>query len=78
MKVKDLIEKLQKADPEATVIIKSSNFELKGAEVPVSSVYGTKTGSKKIEGFVDYFDGESYSKETWSSFGGEESIVHIS
>jgi hypothetical protein len=78
MKVKDLIKALETVDPEATVIITSSNFELRGAQIPVSYVHESKKGSKRIQGFRDAFDGDSYDKETWSTIGGEESVIVIS
>lgn len=75
MKVKDLIEKLEKVDPEAEVITSSSNFELKFSKVSVSNVMQFETGKKEKRGFFDAFDGESYEREIWSVIGGEENVV---
>lgn len=65
-------------DPEAEVLVKSNNFELKGADVPASVVYQSMEGSKKIKTFVDAFDHETYEKEIWSMFGGDLPVIYIS
>lgn len=77
MKVKHLIEKLLKTDPEAEVIITSSNFELNGADVPLGGLIESDKGSKKERTFRDAFDGEIYSKEIWSISGGSLSVIHF-
>jgi hypothetical protein len=77
MKVKDLIENLKNVDPEATVILTSSNFELSGAEVPLSGILTGESGSKKSQTFRDAFDGGSYDKEVWSTFGGTEKVISL-
>jgi len=77
MKVKELIEKLRGQDPEATVIITSSNFELNGADVPLSGIIGGEAGSKEIRTFRDAFDGETYEKEVWSPYGGNEKVISL-
>jgi len=78
MKVRDLIKQLAKFDQNSTVIVTSSNFELDGSQVAVTSVYGTEEGSKKEQTFRDAFDGESYNKTTWSTQGGKLKVVKIS
>ncbi len=78
MTVKELINKLNLLDQNAEVIIKSSNFELNGAQVPVSLLYQTDKGSKKIKAFTDAFDGQTYNKEVWSMLDGDLSVVLIS
>jgi len=78
MEVHELIAKLQKCDPHATVIRTSSNFELNGASVKASGVHESKTGEKRQTNCRDAFDGTEYTTETWSTFGGEESIISIS
>jgi hypothetical protein len=77
MLVKDLIEKLKEQDPNAEVIVKSSNFELCGAYVPLDYISISNTGLKKKETFRDAFDGCAYSTEVWKLSGGAESIVII-
>jgi len=77
MKVKELIEKLKGQDPEATVIITSSNFELNGADVPLSGVIGGESGSKHMKTFRDAFDNETYEKEVWSPYGGQEKVISL-
>jgi hypothetical protein len=59
LRVKDLIAKLQKENPEAIIASTSSNFEKKGATEPSSGYYKFK-GDFKEETFVDGFDYESY------------------
>lgn len=78
MKVKDLIKKLEGLDQNAEVIVTSSNFELNGASVPVSFVHQYNEGSKKLQTFRDAFDGDTYSKETWSIIGGQTPVVMVS
>jgi hypothetical protein len=77
MKVKELVEKLLKMDQEATVITRSDNFELNGADVELKYVSEYKTGSKRVESFRDAFDGGKYSAETWSRLGGNESVITV-
>lgn len=77
MKVKDVIKKLEALDQNAEVITKSSNFELNGASVPVSFIHQYNEGSKETRTFRDAFDGETYSKETWSTVGGQIPVVII-
>lgn len=78
MKVKDLIKKLEALEQNAEVIVTSSNFELNGARVPVSVVHQYNEGSKEVRTFRDSFDGETYSKETWSIVGGQTPVVMVS
>ena len=75
MKVKDLIEKLQEFNQEADVILPSSNFELKGYKVSLSSTHQYDNGSKEIKTFRDAFDGGTYHKETYSIIGGNSPVV---
>ncbi len=56
----------------------SSNFELRGAHVPLSSVHQYNEGSKKNNEFRDAFDGETYTKEIWSIVGGQIPVVMVS
>jgi len=78
MKVKELIKKLEALDQNAEVIVTSSNFELNGASVPLSFVHQYNEGSKKTQTFRDAFDGDTYSKETWSIIGGKIPVVMVS
>lgn len=78
MKVKDLIEKLKECDQNATVIVTSSNYELRGARVEASGPHQYNEGIRKVETFTDDFDYEDYSKEVWSIVGGKEPVVVIS
>lgn len=78
MKVKQLIKRLQSCDPDSVVLVTSSNFELNNAGIPVNFVTETKEGSKTKRHFRDAFDGESYTKEVWSSYGGKLKVVHLS
>lgn len=75
MKAKDLIKKLGEVDPEAEIIVSSSNFELKNSRVSVTQVMPFETGKKETRGFYDAFDGISYEKEVWSVVGGNEKVV---
>jgi len=77
MTVKDLIKKLEVLDQNAEVIVTSSNFELNGASVSVSFVHQYNEGSKKVQTFRDAFDGDTYSKETWSVIGGQTPVVMV-
>ena len=77
MKVKDLIEKLKGMDQEAMVITKSDNFEMNGADVPLSMVHQYETGSREVENFRDAFDGCSYSSVTYSITGGDLRVVYL-
>lgn len=75
MKAKELIEILQK-DPEAEVVITTSNFEQGHAKVALGHV--SKWKMKKIRRqFRDAFDGGSYSDEVYemSPNDGEEVFV---
>lgn len=78
MKVKDLRELLEKLDQEAEVIVSSSNFEQNNAKISVSYVHQYNEGQKKTESFRDAFDGETYSKDTYSIIGGNTPVVMIS
>jgi len=78
MKVKELIEQLQSMNPEATVIIKSDNFEMRGANVEARFLNESSEGKECEETFRDSFDGCSYISETWSTIGGTEPVVKIS
>ncbi len=78
MKVKDAIKQLKKLDPEAVILVTSSNFELNGAEVPLSYLHSYKTGTKQMRTFRDAFDGETYQKEVWSIINGKLSVVTLS
>jgi hypothetical protein len=78
MKVKDLIEKLQGCDPEAVVLVRSSNFELGGSEVEAKYVHESKEGSLSQKQCVDAFDYTRYSTPVWSTIGGDKTVVSIS
>ena len=78
MKVKDLITLLKGLNQDAEVIVKSNNFELNGAKVPVKYISSSDEGHKRIETFTDAFDGGSYYKEIYSSIGGSLPVVSIS
>ena len=78
MTVEDLIEKLKKEDPKATVLVVSSNFELNHSDVELQNVWPSKTGKVETKTFRDAFDGESYNAKVWSPIGGDKSIVHLS
>jgi hypothetical protein len=78
MKNKELIKKLQAEDPEAEVIVTSDNFELNNSQISLENVNSYNTGSTKIRGFRDAFDGEGYSKKTWSIIGGHEKVILLS
>ncbi len=78
MKVKDAIKKLKSFNPEAELIITSSNFELNGSKVPVSFMTQYNEGSIRKQMFKDGFDGGIYQTETWSIIGGKLPVVTIS
>ncbi len=77
MKVKEMIEKLQQCDPEATVITSSHNFELNNADVAVTCVHQYDTGKKVTRTFTDAFDHDDYDKEVWTIVGGNEKVIYI-
>ena len=77
MLVEELIELLKGCDPKATVIVTSSNFELRGADVAVSQVHQYNEGHKETKTFRDAFDYEDYDKEVYSIRGGNEKVVFI-
>lgn len=78
MKVRDLKAKLDEFDDDAEVLVSSSNFELNNSMVSANSARQYETGKRERKGFRDAFDGESYSKEVWDLFYGDEKIVIIS
>lgn len=78
MKVKDLIEKLGEFDPDAVVIVTSSNFELGGSDVEVSFAHQYDSGKCEVRTFMDAFDYERYDTKVYSIVGGNESVVLIS
>lgn len=78
MKVNELIVKLQLLDQDADVVIASSNFELRNADVDASSVHQYDDALKTTKTFMGAFDYENYQKETWSVAGGTSKIVYIS
>jgi len=78
MRVKDLINELQLLDQDAEVIVKSSNFELNGSNVPLSFVHQYNEGSITTKEFRDAFDGGTYSKRVFEIYGGETTVVYIS
>lgn len=79
MIVEELIEKLQKLDPKAEVIIGSTNPELNGANVSVTYVYPHVNAQTEKRLFRDMMDGELYQREIWSLYGdGNLTVVLIS
>jgi hypothetical protein len=78
MNVQELIKKLEALDPNAQVVITSSNFELGGANVSLSWLKQYNTGIEKQERFRDAFDGQSYTKKVWDISGGNTPIVYLS
>jgi hypothetical protein len=76
MKAKDLIKILEQ-NPELEVVIASSNFELNGSLVPVSGIYEYNTSKKEVRTFRDAFDGDTYEKEIYNIFDGDEKILLI-
>lgn len=77
MKVKDVIKALLTCDQEATVIVTSDNFELRGADVAVSYVHQYNDGLKETKTFTDAFDHDDYDKEVYLIVGGTEKVVFI-
>ena len=77
MKVKDMIEHLQKLNPESEVVLTSNNFELTGALVSLNSVHQYDTGSKEKRRFRDAFDGTEYEEEVYSTRGGSLPVVFL-
>jgi len=59
--VEQLIAALQTFDPKAIVIGPAHNFELNGADIPVSGLY-LREFVKEDRTFRDAFDGDSYNK----------------
>jgi len=79
MFVKDLIEKLQKCDPDAIVVCSSDNFELNSARVEAERIH-ERYGKKFMENFRDAFDYTDYSTEVirYGKEGEEGSIKIVS
>lgn len=78
MKNKELVLKLLLLDPEAEIITSSDNFELNNATVAVNYIHFYENGSIQTRTFRDAFDGESYSKITYSILGGNIPVILIS
>lgn len=77
MTAKDMIEQLQKLNPESEVVLTSNNFELNGALVSLNSVHQYDTGSKEKRRFRDDFDGTEYEEEVFSTRGGNSPVVFL-
>lgn len=80
MKKKDLVKLLENIDPEATVIVQTSNTMEQGQSlVEVKGADEYKTGKKETKRFRDEFDDEDpyYNSEVWNISGGKESVVLI-
>ena len=78
MTVKDFIKKLELLDGDAEVITSSSNFELGGADVPVTMIHQYDTAKIETKTFRDAFDGDTYNKKVYSIIGGDLKVVYIS
>lgn len=77
MKVKDLIKKLESMNQEAYVIVSSSNFEKGNIDELLLNITQHSTGNRTLKQFRDAFDGESYTSEVWSIFGGDLPVVKL-
>jgi len=62
IKVKDVIKKLQKMDPEAIFVTTTDNFEMGHSTVPAHGI-SEFSGELVKESFRDAFDGGSYSAD---------------
>lgn len=76
MTVRQLIKKLEAMPKGAKIVVRSRNYELKGAMIDASSVYLEKM-KQETETFFDDFDGGSYNKKVWtfSKNKGEKVII---
>jgi len=77
MKVKDLLEILRLADPEATVITTSDDPELELSLVPVTSVVVGDLGRIHVKQSKDECSGLYYGIETWELDGGNKLFVKL-
>jgi len=77
MKVKEAIKLLKEQDPEAELIITSSNFELKNSMVSAKHIVGFNHGMEREVEFKDSFDQSGYKKPVWNLFVGSENVVFI-
>jgi hypothetical protein len=77
MKVHELITKLETLNPDAEVIVSSSNFEHRGSDIPVSFVREYSNGKVTKKTFIDAFDGKSYERGIYATYGGNIPVVTI-
>lgn len=76
MKVKDLIEKLYELDPEAELLVKSKDPEIRGPWlVEYEPQFEEIECSKETRRFTDFFTKESYNKEVWSKYGDQQGVL---
>ncbi len=78
MRNEELIKRLQQLDPNAEVVLVSSNFELNNAIVSVECVSNYETALKTKKTFRDEFDGDNYSKTVFKIMGGNQNIIFVS
>jgi len=78
MKVKELIDKLQKLDQDSIVVVTTDNFEQGHSKKQARSVYEFK-GDIVRENFRDAFDGGSYTSEVvrWDDEKGKIKFIQI-
>jgi len=78
MKVKELIDKLQKLDQNAIVVVTTDNFEQGHSKKQARGVHEFK-GDIVRENFRDAFDGGSYTSEVvrWDDEKGKIKFIQI-
>lgn len=77
MKVKEAIKLLKEQDPEAEVVVTSSNLEHKNNLVSAEHISSYNSGMKRVKEFNDAFDNTAYSKPIWNLYTGSENVVFI-
>lgn len=78
MKIKELIEKLQKLDQNSIVVVTTDNFEQGNSKKQATYIHEFK-GDIVKENLRDAFDGGSYSSEVvrWDDKKGKTKFVQI-
>lgn len=76
MKVKDLLKALVKENPEATVILQSSNVMEHGqANVEMTAIIASGTGKVTHTKHRDGFDNSMYEGDVWTVYSDGDKLV---
>jgi hypothetical protein len=73
--VKEVIEHLKTLPQDAVCITTNSNTLEQSGDEPLRLPTYSSKGSVKTIHTYDAFDGEPYSYEMWSAFGGDKKVV---